>query len=101
MAYTLFATSILSQIINSWPNKKLLGYDYLAQLKDMFPQIVLSCIMGVCVYCIQFVGLNDVLTLTLQFATGIITYTLLSKLFKIESFSYIFDTVFKVLNRKK
>ncbi len=101
MAYTLFATSILGQIINSWPNKKLLNYDYLAQLKDMFPQIALSCIMGGCVYCIQFIGLNDILTLALQFATGIAIYTLLSKLFKIESFNYIFDTILKVLNRKK
>lgn len=101
MAYTLFATSILSQIINSWPNKKLLAYDYLAQLKDMFPQIILSCIMGSCVYCIQFIGLNDILTLILQAFAGVVIYTLLSKLFKIESFDYIFNTILKVLNRKK
>ena len=101
MAYTLFATSVLSQIINSWPNKKLLAYDYLAQLKDMFPQIALSCIMGGCVYCIQFAGFNDVLTLVLQIVAGIVIYTLLSKLFKIESFDYIFNTILKVLNRKK
>ena len=101
MAYTLFATSILSQIINSWPNKKLLAYDYLAQLKDMFPQIALSCIMGGCVYSIQFAGFNDILTLVLQFVTGVVIYTLLSKLFKTESFNYIFDTILKVLNRKK
>lgn len=100
MAYTLFATSILSQIINSWPNKKLLGYDYLAQLKDMLPQIFLSCIMGGCIYCIQFVGFNDVLTMVLQIVVGAVIYTLLSKLFKIESFNYIFDTILKAINRK-
>jgi len=101
MAYTLFATSILGQIINSWPNKELLAYDYLAQLKDMLPQIVLSCIMGGCVYCIQFIGLNDFLTLALQIVAGIVIYTLLSKLFKIESFNYIFDTILKIMSRKK
>ena len=36
MAYTLLITSVISQIINSWPNKKLLGYSYLEQLKDIF-----------------------------------------------------------------
>lgn len=101
MAYSLLVTSVLSQIINSWPNKKLLAYDYLAQLKDMFPQIALSCIMGGCVYCIQFLGFNDIFTLILQFIIGIVVYTLLSKLFKIESFNYIFNTILKVLNRKK
>lgn len=101
MAYTLFATSILGQIINSWPNKKLLNYNYLAQLKDMFPQMAISCIMGGCVYCIQFIGLNDVLTLALQIVSGIIIYTLLSKLFKIESFNYILNTILKAVSRKK
>ena len=101
MAYSLLVTSVLSQIINSWPNKKLLAYDYLAQLHDMFPQIALSCIMGGCVYCIQFIGLNDVLTLVLQVVAGIVVYTLLSKLFKIESFNYIFNAILKMVNRKK
>ena len=101
MAYSLLVTSVLSQIINSWPNKKLLAYNYLAQLKDMFPQIALSCIMGGCVYCIQFIGLNDVLTLVLQVVAGIVVYTLLSKLFKIESFNYIFNAILKMVNRKK
>ena len=101
MAYSLLVTSVLGQIINSWPNKKLLGYDYLAQLKDMFPQIALSCIMGVCIYSIQFIGLNDVFTLALQIVAGIVVYTLLSKLFEIESFNYILNMIFKVLNRKK
>ena len=100
MAYSLLVTSILSQIINSWPNKKLLGYNYLAQLKDMLPQIMLSCIMGLAVYCINFVGLNDFATLTLQVVVGIAIYALISKLFKIESFAYIKNAIAKVLNRK-
>lgn len=101
MAYSILVTSVLSQIINSWPNKRLLAYDYLAQLKDMFPQIALSCIMGGCVYCIQYVELNDILTLALQIVVGIIIYTFLSKLFKIESFNYIFDMVLKIMKHKK
>ena len=35
MAYSLLVTSVLSQIINSSPNKKLLRYGYLEQLKDI------------------------------------------------------------------
>jgi O-antigen/teichoic acid export membrane protein len=91
MAYTVFVTSILSQIINSCPNKKLLNYSYFAQLKDMLPQIVLSCIMGAMIFCIQFAGFSEVLTMVLQIIAGIAIYMLLSKLFKIESFNYIFN----------
>lgn len=97
MAYSLLVTSVLSQIINSWPNKKLLNYNYLAQLKDMMPQIVLSIVMGAIVYSVQFAGLNDVATLAIQIATGAIIYTLLSKIFKIESFTYISSAVSKII----
>lgn len=101
MAYSLFVTSVLGQIINSWPNKKLLGYHYLAQLKDMLPQISLSCIMGAAVYCIKFTGLNDLATLIIQIVAGVVIYVLLSKLFKVESFAYIWNAITKVRNRKK
>ena len=101
MAYSMFVTSILSQIINSWPNKKLLNYNYLAQLKDMMPQILLSLTMGAIVYSIQFAGLNDVATLAIQIVTGAVVYTLLSKIFKIESFIYISNAVNKIIKHRK
>lgn len=101
MAYSLLVTSVLSQVINSWPNKKLLGYHYLAQLKDMLPQISLSCIMGATIYCIRFANLNDYATIALQIIAGIVIYILLSKLFRLESFKYIFDIIVKLVKRKK
>ena len=97
MAYSLLVTSVLSQIINSWPNKRLLNYNYLAQLKDMMPQIVLSIVMGVIVYSVQIIGLNDVATLAIQIVTGAVIYTLLSKIFKIESYTYISSAVSKII----
>ncbi len=88
MAYGTIFTTITSQIINAWPNKKLLGYSYLEQLKDMVPQIILSCVMGGIVYCITFIGLQDVFTLLIQVPLGVLIYVLGSKLFHIDSFDY-------------
>ena len=101
MAYSLIFTSILSQIINSWPNKKLLNYNYFAQLKDMMPQISLSLVMGASVYSVQFLKMNDVATLVTQVIVGIGVYALFSKLFKIESYSYIESAVLKFVSRRK
>lgn len=100
MAYSLFVTSVLSQIINSWPNKKLLSYNYLLQLKDMVPQILLSVFMGALVYSVNFAGLNDFVTLTLQILLGILIYVFMSKLFKIESFNYIWSKVSQRIKKK-
>ena len=101
MAYSLLVVSILSQIINSWPNKKLMNYSYLEQLKDMLPQICLSLGMGTIVYAIQFIGLNNLLTLVLQIVVGGTLYVLCSKLFHIDSFEYIINMVKSLLHKKK
>lgn len=101
MAYSLFFTSIASQIINSWPNKKLLGYSYLHQLADMLPQIGISVWMGAAVYCVQFLGLGDVLTLIIQIPLGVAAYWILSKVFHVESYTYVINTVKELLHKRK
>ena len=101
MAYSLLITSILSQLINSWPNRKLLNYGYKNQLMDMLPQILLSVFMGAIVYCVQFLGLSSLITLLIQIPVGVFVYVSLSKLLHIESFDYLVSTVKGLLGKKK
>lgn len=100
MAYSLLVTSVLNQIINSSPNKKLMNYSYLEQLKDMLPQIGLSLGMGALVYLVQFIGLNNLLTLVIQVLVGGMIYVLGSKLFHIDSYNYIITTAKGYLRKK-
>jgi len=100
MAYSLLITTLISQIINSYPNKKLLNYSYLQQVRDMLPQILLSCVMGAAVFCVQFLGLNDILTLLIQVPLGIAIYVGGSVIFKLESFEYILNIVIGFFKKK-
>ncbi len=93
MAYSVFFTTVICQIINAWPNKKLLGYSYLNQFRDMLPQIGMSLGMGAVVFGLQFLGLNDILTLFLQVPLGMILYWGMSKFFHVESYTYVVNTV--------
>ena len=93
MAYSVFFTTVICQIINAWPNKKLLGYSYLNQFRDMLPQIGMSLGMGAVVFVLQFLGLNDILTLFLQVPLGMILYWGMSKFFHVESYTYVVNTV--------
>lgn len=99
MAYSLLFTTVTSQIINSWPNKKLLGYSYIQQLKDIVPSILLAAFMGVCVYFIQFIGLPDIITLAIQVPLGAAIYIAGSKLLKLEAFYYVWDTLKSMLEK--
>ena len=101
MAYSLLVSSVISQIINSWPNKKLLNYSYFEQFKDMLPQIGLSVFMGICVYLISLTGMSDLPLLLVQFAAGIVIYFGLSKILKIDSFTYLLDTGKAMLKKFK
>ena len=101
MAYSLLLTSVLSQIINSWPNKKLLNYPYSEQLKDILPGILLATGMGLIVYAVQFLGLNDIVTLIIQVPLGAAVYIAGSKLFHLESFEYVLGMVKGYLNKRK
>jgi len=101
MAYSLLVTSVLSQLINSSPNKKLMKYSYLDQLKDMLPQILLSLAMGAIVYCVSFLGLNDLFTLMIQAAIGVLVYVAGSKLFHLDSFDYLFNILMGFLHKGK
>lgn len=100
MAYSLLITSILSQIINSWPNKKILNYGYLEQLKDIFPGIALGVGMGVCVYAIGFLQLSDIMTLAIQIPLGAIIYVGVSAILHLESFEYLIGSVRSIVVKR-
>lgn len=93
MAYSLLFTSVLSQIVNTWPNRKLLNYSYPQQLRDILPAMLLAVSMGAVVYCVQFLGLGDWLTLLIQVPLGIVIYIGGSMLLKLDSFQFVLSIV--------
>ncbi|MBQ4424741.1 MAG: lipopolysaccharide biosynthesis protein [Lachnospiraceae bacterium] len=101
MAVGTMISSTLSQLINSWPNKKLLNYRYLHQLTDMLPQILLSLGMAAVVYCVQFLGLPDLLTLLIQIPLGVGLYVGGAKLFKLEAYDYSLSVVKSLFSKKQ
>lgn len=96
MAYSMIVSSILSQIINSWPNRKLLNYSYLSQLADILPSFLLAVLMGAVVYMFQFFGWNDLVTLVIQIPLGAILYLLGSYLLRLEPFVYLKELAKKI-----
>lgn len=99
MAYSLLLSSVLSQIINSWPNRKLLGYGYLEQVRDFAPGILVAVIMGICVYFISFLHLSTVVTLLIQFIVGAAIYIGVSAILKLEEFEYLLGMVKSFLKK--
>lgn len=99
MAYSLLLSSVLSQIINSWPNRTLLKYGYLEQVRDFAPGILLAVGMGVCVYFIGFLQFPMIVTLVIQIIVGASIYIGISALLKLEEFEYLFRMIKSFLKK--
>ena len=101
MAYSLLVSCVLSQMINSGPNKKLLDYGYLEQLKDIMPGILLAMGMGVCVYFIGYINLPTIMILGIQILSGGLIYIGASKILKLDSFEYLWNVIKNIVQKNK
>ena len=100
IAIGLLINSIVSTFINSYPNRKLLNYSYLEQIRDVMPSFVLSFIMGGVIYLISFLKISSLITLLLQVIVGAILYVLMANIFKLECFTYLLNKIKEVVNKK-
>ncbi len=100
LVLSFLMTSILSQIVNSWPNKKILDYSYTSQLNDIFPSIVLSIFMGIIIYPLQYLKIDSLYILGMQVISGLIIYILGSKILKLDTYMYLKKVVLSFVQKK-
>ncbi|MGY3724759.1 Membrane protein involved in the export of O-antigen and teichoic acid [Granulicatella balaenopterae] len=93
IAYGALFTSFTSQIINTWPNKKLLDYSYLEQLKDILPSILLALVMGFAISFLSVLSVSKLVLIIIQIILGAIIYIIGSKVLKLDSFQYLLGII--------
>lgn len=102
--YVISFGSVLSGVVfvilNVYPNKKLLDYGLLEQLKDILPALLLSLVMGGVIFLIGLLDVHYILLLIIQIIGGITVYFALSIILKVQAFSYLV-LLFKDLRRMK
>ena len=86
-------SAVICSFLNAFPNKKLLGYSYIEQIRDMLPAMLLSLIMCAIVLCVNLLNLNNIITMIIQVIIGGVIYILGAKLLKLESMSYVINTL--------
>lgn len=89
IAISMFISNTVSSFINAYPNRNLLKYSFVDQLKDMAPGLLLSILMGILIYPLSLFIFNPFILLLMQIFIGALFYILISRLLKIESFMYI------------
>ena len=97
VVFSNLLVAAISVIMNIYPNKKLIGYGYTDQFKDVFPALFLSSVMGAAVWGIYLLLGNSGYVLILQIITGAAIYVGLSLLTHNDSFGELL----KIVKREK
>jgi len=90
-------TSVLCLFINTYYTGKLINVGYLRQMYDLLPILIMSLIMGTCVYFAITLFENQLLKLVVGIVVGIVVYFMLSF---ITSNSQLKELINIVKNRK-
>lgn len=93
-------TGVISTFVNAYPNKRVVGYSYSEQLRDIAPSFALSVVAGgLALFCGSFV-LNGALRILVDAVVMTVVYLGLAKLLHIESLEYLVATAAEMLGRK-
>lgn len=90
LALSALACTAVQLIVNSAPNRKLLGYKYRNQLFDLFPNLLIA--IGMCVGVIiigKVIKTSWIVLLIIQIVFGMAVYGLLAAVTKNPSYLYI------------
>ncbi len=101
LAISQLICTFVAILINTYPNRKLIGYSYKKQLLDLLPNLFISLIMGITVYLMNYIQYSRILVLVLQILTGIIVYVLLSYLTRNKSFFFLLGYVKSLFKNKR
>ncbi len=93
LAVSGIVCTIVATVVNTYPNRKLIGYKYRYQIADLLPNLLIALIMGVVVYLVDYVPIGLFAKLVLQVLVGALCYVFLSIVTKNSSFKYLLNFI--------
>lgn len=99
LAIACIVNTCIATLVNTFPNRKLIGYKYRLQIIDLLPNLVMSIIMGVTVYLVGLINLPNIALIFMQVVDGVIVYVLLCLITKNKTFYYCLRTAKEYLKK--
>ena len=101
IAWGAVASTLLSAAVNASPNKKLLNYGYLEQMKDVLPSAAMALGMFFAVSLVGRLALPALPLLMIEVVAGVAVYGGLALLFKPESARWLMENGAAILRKKR
>lgn len=97
LAVGICVEGVITTYINAFPNKWLIDYSYVEQLKDIIPNLILALLMGAISYLISFSGLEVYLLLPVQISVGFCAYIILAFLTGNKNLKYTNEVIMGII----
>ena len=106
IAMTAAITAPLGSFVNAYPNKKLLNYGFIEQMKDFAPSFLLSILMGGSIYfggvfLTENINLSPIPLLIISVVVGFLLYLGLARAFHLECLDYLIKTVKELYEKRR
>ena len=85
-------TGIISTFVNAWPNKRVIGYAYGEQVRDIAPAFLLAAAAAAPALALVGLGFGPWATVALQASVFASTYLGLAALLRLEALAYLVST---------
>ena len=99
IAVSSFINQCIGLVIQSYPLKRIINYPIAEQLSDFLPALISAALMAAAVWCVGLLPLPTFLILVVKIAVGIAVYVLIALITKNESFTFLLNTLKKVLHK--
>ena len=98
LVYGQVVISLISYYLNSFYNKRILDYSFFKQVKDLTPYLIVTLVMAIVVYLLNFLNIaSPLLLLIMELSLGIIVYIALCHLFKLSAYIEVKGMLYKKL----
>lgn len=93
MCYGQIVTAILGYAVCSHYVAKLINYNFLNQMRDVAPSLLLSLTMGLFVYGLTRIIYAPIAQLGVGILSGMLYYYIMSRVFKVKELDYLIDII--------
>lgn len=102
LAYAFIVCTIIALLVNSVPNRALIGYKFELQLMDLVPNLLIAVVMA---FAVSYIGVvlpkGSIITLLVQIISGVVVYIVLSVLSRNSNLGYLLSIIRKLLLEKR
>lgn len=92
-------SGVISTFVNAWPNRRVIGYSYAEQVRDICPAFGIAAVAAIPALLVSKLSIDGLVLISLQAVVFVGIYLGLSAFLHVETLTYLLNTLKGLLGR--